>query len=159
MPLVWDQRSFKSRQEMQFYTTAQAYGLQRGIAFPVHGADAEFGILNLINKSAAPLSQQELNQIISDWALIRDYIFESSKKFTQLKNHDLSEKSLLTPREVECLQLAAEGKSSWEMAVICKCTEATVNFHLANVRKKFKVKTRQQAIVKGMQLGVIFPES
>jgi LuxR family quorum-sensing transcriptional regulator LasR len=43
--------------------------------------------------------------------------------------------------------------------VVCKCTEATINFHFSNIRKKFKVNTRQQAIVKAMQLGLIFPES
>lgn len=159
MPLVWDQKNFKRRQEMQFYTTAQAYGLDRGIAFPIHGAHAEFGVLNLIHKSSVQPSQQKLNEMISDWSLIRDYVFESSKKFTQFNLHDQPEKSLLTRREIECLQLAAEGKSSWEIAVICKCTAATANFHLTNVRKKFKVKTRQQAIVKAIQLGVIFPDN
>lgn len=159
MPLVWDQKSFKRRQEIQFYTTAQAYGLDRGIAFPIHGAHAEFAVLNLIQKSSVQPSQKELNAIISDWALIRDYVFESSKKFSRLNLHDQPEKSLLTRREIECLQWAAEGKSSWEMALICKCTEATVNFHLANVRKKFKVKSRQQAIVKAIQLGIIFPDN
>lgn len=90
--------------------------------------------------------------------MIRDYVFESSKKFTQLKNYIQPDKTFLTRREIECLRWAAEGKSSWEMSVICKCTEATVNFHFANIRKKFKVNTRQQAIVKTMQLGLIFPK-
>jgi len=160
MPLIWDHKTFKSRQEIQLHKTAQAYGLSRGIAFPVHGAHAEFAMLNLATKETArPPSQQKLDEILSDWALIRDYVFESSKKFTQIQNHDLSEKSLLTRREVQCLQLAAEGKSSWDMAVVCKCTEATINFHFANIRKKFKVSTRQQAIVKAMQFGLIFPEN
>lgn len=158
MPLIWDQKSFKSRQEKQFYTTAQAYGLQRGIALPIHGAHAEFGILNLIHKPLAAPSQQALDEIVTDWALIRDYVFESSKKFTPLETQDVTEKKLLTPREIQCLQLAAEGKSSWEMAIICECAETTVNFHLLNARKKFKVKTRQQAIVKAMQLGIMFPD-
>jgi DNA-binding CsgD family transcriptional regulator len=33
-----------------------------------------------------------------------------------------------------------------------------VNFHFSNIRKKFKVKTRQQAIVKALQLGLTFHE-
>lgn len=158
MPLIWDQKSFKSRQEIQFYNTAQVYGLHRGIALPVHGPHAEFGILNLIHKTSVLHSQHKLDEMISDWALIRDYVFESSKKFSQLKPYELPDQLSLTKREIECLQWAAEGKSSWEMAVICKCTATTINFHLANVRKKFKVKTRQQAIVKAIQLGIIFPD-
>lgn len=157
MPLIWEEKTFKSRQEMQMYKTAQVYGLHKGIAFPMHGAHAEFAILNLVmNDKAKTPSQQELDEIISDWALIRDYVFESSKKFTILQSHEQSEKALLTKREIEFLQLATEGKSSWDMSVICNCTEATVNFHFANIRKKLKVKTRQQAIVKAMQLGLTF---
>jgi LuxR family quorum-sensing transcriptional regulator LasR len=159
MPLLWGQKTFKSRQEIQMQKTAQVYGLHKGIAFPMHGAHSEFAILNLvINETAKTPSQHELDEIISDGAIIRDYVFESSKKFTKLQKHDQPEKTLLTKREIEFLQLATEGKSSWEMSVICKCTEATVNFHFSNIRKKFKVKTRQQAIVKAMQLGLTFPE-
>ena len=50
------------------------------------------------------------------------------------------------------------GKSSWEVARITGCSEATVNFHLANVRQKFDVNTRQQAVVKAIALGLITPE-
>jgi LuxR family quorum-sensing transcriptional regulator LasR len=159
MPIIWEQKTFKSRQEMQMHKTGLVYGLHRGIAFPMHGAHAEFALLNLVmHETANTPSQQQLDEIIADWALIRDYVFESSKKFTKLQNHDQPEKALLTKREIEFLQLATEGKSSWEMSAICNCTEATVNFHFANIRKKFKVKTRQQAIVKAMQLGLTFPD-
>lgn len=159
MPLIWDEKTFKSRQEIQLYRTAQVYGLYKGIAFPVHGSHAEFAILNLvIDEINHTPSQQQLDAWICDWALIRDYVFESSKKFTKLQSHDQAEKTLLTKREIQFLQLATEGKSSWEMSVICECTEATVNFHFSNIRKKLKVKSRQQAIVKAMQLGITFLE-
>lgn len=157
LPLIWEEKTFKTRHELQFYKTAQAHGLSRGIAFPIHGAQAEFAMLNLIIDEHIKMpSRKELDELLCDWALIRDYIFESSKKLTKLQAQDPPEKTSLTKREIQFLQLATEGKSSWEMSVICECTEATVNFHFANIRKKFKVKTRQQAIVKAMQLGITF---
>ena len=112
----------------------------------------------IIDDTAKTPSQLDLDKIITDWALIRDYVFEPSRKFTKLQNSDQPENALLTKREIEVLQLATEGKSSWKMSAICKCTEATVNFHFVNIQKKFKVKTRQQAIVKAMQLGLTFPD-
>jgi LuxR family quorum-sensing transcriptional regulator LasR len=42
--------------------------------------------------------------------------------------------------------------------MITRCSEATVNFHLANVRQKFNVNTRQQAVIKAISLGLINPE-
>ena len=64
----------------------------------------------------------------------------------------------LTKRELEVLQWVMAGKSSWEIARITSCSEATVNFHLANVRQKFDVNTRQQAVVKAIALGMLIPE-
>lgn len=64
----------------------------------------------------------------------------------------------LTRRELEVLQWVMAGKSSWEIARITSCSEATVNFHLANVRQKFDVNTRQQAVVKAIALGMLIPE-
>ena len=64
----------------------------------------------------------------------------------------------LTRRELEVLQWVMAGKSSWEIARITSCSEATVNFHLANVRQKFDVNTRQQAVVKAIALGLLTPE-
>lgn len=157
LPLTWERETFKSRQEKQLYEAACTHGLDQGVAFPVHGPNGEFGILNLVpGKLLRESSQQEFNQKIADWALIRDYVFESSKRFTTVISDDESEASL-TPREIECLNWAAEGKSSWEISTIFNCSEATVNFHFSNIRRKFAVNSRQQAIVKAMRLGLISP--
>ncbi|MGX4641270.1 LuxR family transcriptional regulator [Massilia sp. SYSU DXS3249] len=64
----------------------------------------------------------------------------------------------MTKRELEVLQWVMAGKSSWEISMITRCSEATVNFHLANVRQKFNVNTRQQAVVKAISLGLLNPE-
>jgi DNA-binding CsgD family transcriptional regulator len=65
----------------------------------------------------------------------------------------------LTSRELEVLNLAMAGKSTWEISRITNSSEATVNFHMANVRLKFNVNTRQQAVVKAISLGLITPEA
>ena len=63
----------------------------------------------------------------------------------------------LTPRELECIKWIMCGKSSWEIAKILYCAEGTINFHVANLMKKFKVNTRQQAVVKAIKEGIIEP--
>jgi LuxR family quorum-sensing transcriptional regulator LasR len=64
----------------------------------------------------------------------------------------------LTPRELEVLNWVMVGKSSWEISKITGCSEATVNFHMGNIRQKFNVNTRQQAVVRAISLGLISPE-
>ncbi|CAH2405139.1 LuxR family transcriptional regulator [Mesorhizobium escarrei] len=53
---------------------------------------------------------------------------------------------LLTPREYECLQWAAQGKSDWEIGCILGITQRTAAFHLGNARRKLGVTTTRQAI-------------
>lgn len=61
----------------------------------------------------------------------------------------------LTNREKEILQWTAAGKSSWEIAQICSCTEAGVNYHFCNIRRKFGVRSRWIAMMMARELGLI----
>jgi LuxR family quorum-sensing transcriptional regulator LasR len=61
----------------------------------------------------------------------------------------------LTAREQECLKWTALGKSSWEIAQIVQCTEAGVNYHFCNIRRKFGVRSRWIAMVMALQQGLI----
>ena len=65
----------------------------------------------------------------------------------------------LTPKEKEVLRWGALGKSSWEIAQIMRCTEATVNFHFANIRRKFKVCSRWIALRKAAEMGLLDAEN
>jgi DNA-binding CsgD family transcriptional regulator len=61
----------------------------------------------------------------------------------------------LTTRETEVLQWSAAGKSSWEIARIISCTEAGVNYHFCNIRRKFGVRSRWVAMVMALERGLI----
>ncbi|MFN1214072.1 LuxR family transcriptional regulator, partial [Pseudomonas aeruginosa] len=53
------------------------------------------------------------------------------------------------------LQWCAIGKTSWEISVICNCSEANVNFHMGNIRRKFGVTSRRVAAIMAVNLGLI----
>lgn len=61
----------------------------------------------------------------------------------------------LTAREIECLQWCAIGKSSWEISGILNISESAINFHMANIRRKFGVNSRRQAVALAIQVGLI----
>ena len=52
----------------------------------------------------------------------------------------------LTDREIECLQWAAKGKSSREIAVILGLTTRGVDFHFDSAREKLNAVNRIQAV-------------
>ena len=58
----------------------------------------------------------------------------------------LTERPLLTRRELEILRLVAEGRTNRDVAELLWVSDQTVKFHLANVYRKLGVNTRAEAI-------------
>lgn len=61
----------------------------------------------------------------------------------------------LTTREKEILHWAARGKSTWDISRINSCSEAAVNFHKCNIRRKFGVNSLSAALIKALDQGLI----
>lgn len=55
---------------------------------------------------------------------------------------------LLSPREFECLQWAAQGKSAWEIGHIVGISRRTAAFHLDNAKEKLGVHSIIQAVAR-----------
>jgi LuxR family transcriptional regulator, quorum-sensing system regulator LasR len=158
LPLIWQPQTFQTdTPQQEFYEEACGYGIRSGITYPAHGANGEFGVISFVSDTLADGKfQAELGRALPALALVRDFVFESSLRFA-LPPASEDDNVHLTQRELESLQWAMVGKSSWEISKIMCCSEATVNFHVGNVRRKFKVATRQQAVVKAIRLGLISP--
>lgn len=64
-------------------------------------------------------------------------------------------RSTLSPREGECLLLAFHGLTARASALRLRCSERTINYHLANAMNKLKVDNKMAAIQRACWLGVI----
>lgn len=62
---------------------------------------------------------------------------------------------LLTPREIEVLQLAAEGLSATQTATRLTVSYATIRSHLGNIYAKLLVADKSSAVAAAMRLGII----
>jgi len=63
----------------------------------------------------------------------------------------------LTDREIDCLSLAAIGKTLEESAIILALSSSTVRFHLRNACRKLGAANRMQAVTKAAYLGLLGP--
>ena len=79
----------------------------------------------------------------------------SARSNFQSENSQQPEAVKLTRKETEVLQWSAAGKSSWEISQIINCSEAGVNYHFCNIRRKFGVNSRWTAAFKALELGLI----
>jgi LuxR family quorum-sensing transcriptional regulator LasR len=158
LPIVWEPEAFSGPGPRALYEEACAYGIRSGVTLPIHGPNGEFGVLSFASSAPADAKfARQVREIMPDLSLIRDYAFESSQPL-MVPGQPVEHGPKLTKRELEVLNWVMAGKSSWEISRITGCSEATVNFHMANVRQKFNVNTRQQAVVKAISLGLIIPE-
>lgn len=64
-------------------------------------------------------------------------------------------RSTLSPRERECLALAFGGLTARETAQQLRCTERTVNYHIANAMTKLKVDNKMAAIQRACWMAAI----
>ncbi|MDO9402514.1 MAG: helix-turn-helix transcriptional regulator [Polaromonas sp.] len=72
-----------------------------------------------------------------------------------LKRAIAEARSPLSPRELECLQLAFEGLTARETGDQLVCSERTVNFHLSNAMSKLQVDNKLAAIQRACWFGLI----
>jgi DNA-binding NarL/FixJ family response regulator len=61
----------------------------------------------------------------------------------------------LTPREIEVLQLAADGLSASGIGDALSLSTLTVSTHFSNLYAKLNVRDRAAAVARGMRLGLI----
>jgi LuxR family quorum-sensing transcriptional regulator LasR len=159
VPIIWQPSTFHANQAQdEFYEQACGYGLRSGITFPLHGNGGEFGVMSFVADDRQHAAGRSYLEELASLSLVRDYALESSRKFlVQPSAAPTAEPVRLTSRELEILKWVTAGKSSWEVSRILGRSEATVNFHMGNIMRKFDVPTRQQAVVRAIKAGLVLP--
>jgi DNA-binding CsgD family transcriptional regulator len=69
----------------------------------------------------------------------------------------LAESRALTPRELQVLTWAAQGKSAWEIGVILQITKRTVDEHIHTAMRKLGAANRTQAVAIAIRDNIITP--
>jgi LuxR family quorum-sensing system transcriptional regulator CciR len=134
-PFVWDQLGqrcqLQSGEQLVLAESREA-GLKNGMSVPLFG----------------PLGRMShLNALAWQFHIAFAEIARPSEQSAA--------KIELTARERECLRWTAEGKSSWDIGMILKISNNTVNFHIKNAMRKFGTASRTVAVVKAIRLNLI----
>jgi DNA-binding CsgD family transcriptional regulator len=122
-----------------------------GLAVPLHDWQGNVGILHLGSKLSASEFLKVDRETRPMVALMAAYFHE---RVGQLIASQQTAPAL-TEREKECLRWAGEGKTSWEIAMILRVSEATVKGHIGLAMQKLDVRTRAQAVARAMGLGIL----
>lgn len=154
LPVFWDGLKGVVPRHIVF-DEAREHGLANGITVPVAGMGGARALFSIATDRAPEASAGHQAAMAGQALLTALYMHEAASRLAGAA--DAASLPALTAREVECLQWAATGKTSWEISNILSVSERTVIFHMVNATKKLKASNRRQAVVRALSLGLIHP--
>jgi DNA-binding CsgD family transcriptional regulator len=124
----------------------RAAALSGAIAIPALDGDRVLAIVELGADREIRISERLMRSLVG--------ISHELGHFLARRGGELA-RPLLTPREIEVLQIAAHGLSARESAARLVVSPATVRTHLENIRRKLQVSDKASAVAVALRLGLI----
>jgi DNA-binding CsgD family transcriptional regulator len=161
IPYVWDAAEFKDDPLCRdFLNDAARYGVCSGVA--VSFRDPDHGrVLVAVNSPITPVDDarkafiaSQLGEIILLAMSFHDFFM------AHLVDYEPSlmvRVAPLSPRESQCLEMAANGMTSVDIALKLGIKPRTANFHFGKIVSKLGVLNRKEAIAMGIARGLVRP--
>jgi LuxR family transcriptional activator of conjugal transfer of Ti plasmids len=123
------------------------YGCVEGVCVPMRAADGAIGVVSMVG-DRSEFSPEEFRDLVA----IGSLVFRRAESI----NHSAERAQaapILTIREIELLPFLVHGHSDREIAALNNISQATVRFHLKNVRNKIGAVSRTHLAAKVVALG------
>lgn len=151
-PLHWTESLYTDSREL--WEEAGAFGIRHGMSIPVHERSGVKSMVSLTRDQPIDRDVRELESMMAGARVLATCTHVAATRLMVPRMLETVD-PVLTPREAECLNWAARGKTAAEISMILRISEPTAVFHLNNVVKKFRVSSRMQAIAVGVSLGLV----
>ena len=150
-PFLWEaarRRIRETKKLFNFFEECRELGVHTGLTIPFHGPGGQTDLVSLSVREKERPSSERL-------PIVYAMAFQAWLRHSELEI-DLERKpSPLSKRELECLCWIRDGKTNAELAELLGVSERTVEFHTANIFRKLGVRSRVEAVVVGLQSGII----
>ena len=154
LPLDWDGFARTDERVKSLFGEASEFGLgRRGLSIPVHGRHGDRGLFSISCDHADRDWARDKLHYLRDFQVLATHIHD---KALRLEGHWPQEKHL-SPREFECLQWIAEGKTAWECATILGLSQHTVRCYLESARHKLNAASNTHAVSIAHRAGLLLP--
>ena len=138
--------------DREHFVAAQKAGVKNGYSVPL----TSLGEVPASFNFATP-TRRRMKDVDFFYAnMVGRLAFEASRQLI-LKDHGRqeAEKVVLTPRQRDCLILAAQGKTDWEIGRILGISEETASLHLKTARDRYGVTKRLALAIRALYDGHI----
>jgi DNA-binding CsgD family transcriptional regulator len=160
LPVVWDQDSWRGENAKvdEFLETGMKYGLGSGIAIGFVDLKGH-PVMIALNSRAASMSTERKAAILDslgDITLFGQFFYQIFVAgIVERSIRPRSQGAAISPRERECLNMAAHGLTGEDIAAKLGITARTVQFHFDSIRSKLGASSRQEAVAKAVQAGIV----
>lgn len=160
LPLIWDYETERGRSAKSdaFLGDSLARGVGSGVVCGMHGAN-NTRVIFALSSAAARIEDERRSEIVErlgDIILLGACFHEIFKKSVVERGlPPLSQGAPLSQRETQCLELAARGLTTQDIALRLGLSERTIQFHFDGIRSKLSAANRQEAVAKAVAEGLI----
>jgi LuxR family transcriptional regulator, activator of conjugal transfer of Ti plasmids len=128
----------------ELFEEAARFGIRYGFTIPIHNDSGPVAAVTFAADERRPQFQRTISEHARVLQLMAMYFHAHAQR--RISNNQLIAGAALSPREAECLEWAAQGKSAWEIGTILGISRHTVATYLENAKTKLGVRTIVQAV-------------
>jgi DNA-binding CsgD family transcriptional regulator len=140
-------KSTLSRPQRELFEDAARFGIVCGFTVPIHdGRGSIAAVTFAADEPRSAAFSRRVDAHRQTLQLMVMYFHAHVRR--KLSPDRIINGVSLSPRECECLEWAAQGKSAWEIGRILGITRRTVAFHLENAKAKLGVHSICQAVAR-----------
>lgn len=155
VPVIWNQATYVSQNRGPLWERQAQFGLKTGLALALHLPEGRHFFIGVDRDQSLTFSPKALSRSVAELQLFAVHAQVAAQRIfapeTPLEREQLS----LTPRELEALRWTMDGKLAWEVAGVLNISERTAVFHLQNATRKLGCKSKFQAVLKAIRLGLV----
>lgn len=149
-PLIWDRQIACGKPRLEhFLERASHHGVGSGVAIGFRGnSDSRIGFsVHSPSRDVSESVRRAWTGLLGDIALLAVHFHALfTDKIVDRNLEPCHRGAPLSPREKDCLSLAAKGQTSSDIGEKLSISKRTVNFHFCNIFSKLAVANRQEAI-------------
>jgi DNA-binding CsgD family transcriptional regulator len=135
-----------SKPQCALLDEAAQFGIRCGFTVPVHDPRGPIAAITFAADERRERFRRCVEQNRHVLQLMAMYFHAHARR--RVRPNRIIDGVALSPRELECLEWAAQGKSAWEIGRLLNISRRTAAFHLDNAKSKFGVRTICQAVAK-----------
>jgi len=149
--LTWDQIGdyiAPNARQLSILERGRAHGLAAGFTMPIRMRNEPDAIFTVARQADETISSPDLLSA----RLIGTVAFDQARALLgpdELANVPIA----LSPRQIDCIDLVAQGKSDWEIGQILGLSRDTVHEYVEGARRRYGVRRRTQLVLRAVRDG------